>query len=411
VKRLGILTLVACTALVVSATAAASVASASKFVAGAGSELVQGKEKGIMQLQLSTKWVDTECWMSLGESIKSGGEITTLEAQITGGNCNIYGGVKVDGHGCKLIFHPGVESSGVTSGTFDIGPSNCGPITIGSPEQWCNMSIYPKAGLSAEYRNVGKGAESEVEFTADAYGLKAVGGELGGCRGTDESVGIEDSWNLAAFGGYPSKEKGLSVVHPPPNLYIDGEKSTEEAKQPKFRTVEYPAAITGEQVGGNDINIIEFTTVGGSIECEQADFNGFASGASSSLLLAPAFGECFAFGYFANIHPNGCEYTLSVANTNSPYSGSLGLSCKSGKSLEVEVLTGTKVVVCTVSYPAQTIGPVSYLNEGEEPEEYVLASMEDEGIEYSVSGDKYCGSESVHKDGTLLGTIKLEGHG
>lgn len=396
-KRIRTMVLVACAALALTAAADAGTASASRIVPETGATVLNGSLAteayvDIQGMQVTCTGFDLE-----GSAFKA----TTFEAFVANGNCDIWGGTTpIKMNGCDFTFHPGGEiSSGYFGGTFDIGPANCGPMTMEAPG--CKVTIYPKTGLTAHYTNIGEGSKAEVLVELQAKGLKTTG-EGGACsKGSQEK--IEGTWNLKARDN-SHVQKGVHIAElPQVPLYIAGKKSEETGSQPKFYAEEYPALLTGSQYSENILY-----TEGGYTECTSIGFTSSISQSSPELSLVPTFSGCTIFGLESKVLTKGCYYVAHVANAGPPYTGSLALSCSTGGKLEIVVRPSSPI--CTVTFSGQTLGSTSYTNEPLGTPTRVLATTYGAGLQYSVVGGKgACGKEGSHSDGEFEGGIKLEG--
>jgi hypothetical protein len=389
--------MVACVALALTATAGADTASASKFVPETGASVYKGAST---TLAMYMQGLQFSCYPETFEALAA--QTNALEAVVGAGPCGISGSAPLKMNGCKFIFHPGAEeSAGHFGGTFDIGPAGCGPITIVS--KVCEITIYPKTGLTAHYTNVGEGSKAEVVIDLSATGLET-SGKGSACSGGSGGE-IEGTWHMAAYNS-SGTQKGVHVAaHPPVGLYVAGKKSEEEAAQPKFNAEEYPVSITGGQSGVNS-----FYTESGESSCSTVSVTGSASAATSTLTLDPTFGGCVSLGLESTASTSGCHYVFHVTNSGPPYAGSLELACEAGHQLEFSPQSGGKSI-CTTAFPAQTLGTVKYENLGTGSGRYVLANnIFGSGLQYSISGGAgKCGKEGSHSDGEFEGGIKLEG--
>ncbi len=392
-KRIGILALAAFAAVALTASAGAGTASAARFIKESGSVVRKGTVSGE---EFSVNAIG--CY---GQTL-SGSPSEIFFPTVSNATCTIFGPeAPLKMNGCTFIFHPGAEeSAGHFGGTFDIGPAGCGPVTITNPYQ-CELKVYPKTGLTAHYRNEGTGTTSYVIAELSASGLKQTG-KIGICNEYNNEKGTWNAtWNLKDYdSGGTQKGVHLSVRG---GLYIAGEKSEEESKQPKFESEVFPAAITGAQTSESDFQI-----GAGNNECETLNLGGSLSELASELTLVPTFNECESLGRPSTFNTNGCHFAFHLANAGSPYTGSLELACEAGHQLEIVVQPSK--TLCTISFPAQTLGSVKYTNYGTGASRYVTANASGKGLSYSVSGGNgNCGKEGSQTVGTFVGEMKLNG--
>ncbi|HWM64536.1 MAG TPA: hypothetical protein VNP96_11185 [Solirubrobacterales bacterium] len=115
--------------------------------------------------------------------------------------------------------------------------------------------------------------------------------------------------------------------------------------QGTYTADEYPATVTGEQVG-TDV----WTSSAGTLSCTHVTYHGELSGPSSSLEVTPTFTGCKAFGLFnATVDKNGCKYKFRnlVAEAPGKYISVVDLDCPPGSFLTVTTS------VCRKTYPSQ----------------------------------------------------------
>ncbi len=394
-----------CAALALTAAAGAGTASASKFVPESGSVSVGATNYG--PIGFSSSWNENTCYSS--ELTGVAWKTSQLSTSTTGfWECTYSYTSEVHMNGCNFIFHPGAEEkSGYFGGSVEIGPSSCGPIVFSGKSGLCTLSYYPKSGISAHYTNIGSGSTAEVEVHLEATNLKEKG-EGSACGGgkTDEKGHIKAVYLIKARNS-SGTQKGIHIEELPYNvgLYIAGEKSAEEAKQPKFNAEEYSVIISGSQT---EENVFQLPSAG-EIHCEAWVGSGWLSQATSAPVLAPTLSECEAIGRAATIRTNGCTFVFHVANASAPYTGSQELSCATGKSLEAVAYSSPGVTLCTVTLPPQTIGVVSYVNKGTGYGRYVSSTTSGSELQYSVSGGNgSCGKEGSFTGGEYVGAFKLE---
>lgn len=182
-KRIRNLGLAAVMALALTATVGAASASASAFVAdeyGEYGAYVNGDSGG-------------QEWQAFGAAAQCGASHFSLAAlaepsstlaatTLTNPNCELlpsgnYAPFKFNG--CSFVFHTGEETKwGGFSGTVDIGPAGCGPMTV-EYSRWCpTWSFYPGTGfpgwpdLPVEFTNEGTGSKATVRAEVELVGIE-----------------------------------------------------------------------------------------------------------------------------------------------------------------------------------------------------------------------------------------------
>jgi hypothetical protein len=313
-------------------------------------------------------------------------------------SCSFWGTPIMQWNGCGLTFHPGAETSpGTFAGTFDIGPAGCGPITMKYLGGSCQLTIYPKTGLQAEFQNVGSGATATVTITAAATGLKYTDN----CGGSGENATYNGSWTLR---GFSSGGTQVNVHLQPPVLFVSGKESADPAQQPKFDSDFFPIGIKG--TGTSPFTLT--TAPGKTAECSTSSYStpGIFVPVSSKSFTA-SYSGCKAFGFAnATVKMNSCSIVHQLANSGPPYTGSVSLSCeKAGDAMQISpTIFGSPV--CTVSLAPQTLAAATYENVGSGSTRRVIATLKGSGISYSENAGGSCevGSGS---NGTLNTVVEL----
>ncbi len=147
--------------------------------------------------------------------------------------------------------------------------------------------------------------------------------------------------------------EGGELEFKPRGLYMTGEKSEEEAKQPKIASTGSYYTFA-EIEGGGTFNVLGNNKYSGSIfRCKSKYVEvGFFGGPFSAFTIKPQFTECVnGESAPATVNFNGCSYQYTVANAGPPYSGSVALSCPAGKEVEL-----TSSLGCKLRMPAQSFG-------------------------------------------------------
>jgi hypothetical protein len=368
--------------LAVGASATAS-ASASGFVSEKYWSTASGSSEGNVTITTSFGTLACGGWSVSGDILQPSESITM---GVTPSSCTIFGAkAPVAMNGCYFVFRPGAEiEPGYFGGVMDIGPPNCGPITVTSG-LYGQLKIYPKTNLnSMTFSGPVPGQYGEVQATASINNLKYIGfGE----STVKENGSLSGSWKLS---GSPTKIAVVSKL--PAGLSLTGQ-GGQAGNLPRFTAVHLPASLGGRAITNQVIK----TTIG-TITCKSATPGGTLSAATSDLAAQMAYSGCTEFGFGATVKMNSCSYVFHVANSGPPYTGSMELVCsKVGDAMVVEGMEG-----CNTIIPPQTIASASYENVGEGYNGKVTAKLSGTGIKWSG-----CGSSG--SAATYSGTIQLEG--
>ena len=326
-------------------------------------------------------------------------------------SCHIGGGTpSLKPNGCTFIFHPGAETEpGRFQGTVNVGPANCGPMTM--KYSTCIFSFYPGTGFEAEFENQGSGKEATVEVSAQITGLDWSGTRW--CTANEEvhsNASYRGSWELSAENEV-GEQTGLEVnAETWDGIYVEGEESEEEANQPRLGALAYPVAIRGgheSELNGEG----PFTLAGSNLQCERTSFESEATAATAQLQIDPHYeGACKFGGLGSTVHLNSCAYDLNILNLGPPYSGDLDVSCgEEGDAIEISTtLFGSPICTTTIP-PQQGIGAIG-LSSGWGT---VDLALELGGIEYSIARSSgLCpGEGEVYEasDGTYVEDLELNG--
>ncbi len=199
---------------------------------------------------------------------------------------------------------------------------------------------------------------------------------------------------------------GTAMAKEQVGVYVDGEESGEEAKQPKLKAESYPAFLRG-----TDDTSHVFGTKLGNWSCADAEFNHQQSAATTAQTLWMSYYLCTPpIGNTKAINANGCEYVLHVANAGPPYQGSLDMSCPAGNSYEL-VMTTAGGTTCTIVIPSQTgLKGVGLINVGSGSTRGVQVAFEVTGMSYSLLGQKLICQAGSYTNGTYTGTMTLRGY-
>jgi len=162
---------------------------------------------------------------------------------------------------------------------------------------------------------------------------------------------------------------------------------------------EYPATITGEQVG-TDV----WTTNAGTISCTHVTYHGELSGPSASLQLTPTYTGCKAFGLFnATIDLNGCKYETHAATTEAThkYNSTVDLNCDPSKRLTVTTS------VCRLTYPQQQGFGVETSTKTTGPGTFHRKDVAPTSMFYTVDPPCATASEGEYSNGSFTGESTL----
>jgi hypothetical protein len=342
----------------------------------------------------------------------AGGSSRTMTSSLAGGTCTMFSStVAFNTNGCQLTYNPGTESSkGIFQGTFDIGPTGCGPMKIDSG--WCKVSIGAQSNLKATYENVGTGSQAKVKIYAGVTGLKYTQSQTNfdGCvNGTFQNGTWNGGWTVSAKRPGVEQAIGMRVAEMRKGIYLTGQESNQKESQPKLEAESYPVKILGTQDAADKL-LWGFDA--GTAQCESAQLETQAAKSTAELASAAQFGGCTALNFApggVSIVMNSCKFALSVLNAGPPYTGALGIACsKEGDKIEV------KTPGCIVTIGAQAGHPgLSLSNQGSGFERHIAVDANVAGIKYSeinkgifptcVNGGK------TSENGTLSGGVTLEG--
>ncbi len=407
-KRIRTLGLAAVMALALTISGGVATASASELASEAESTELTGTQSTTFTLSTHAGGFGFGCESGFAFSATQSGKFVKTLATSPGGsgNCGSLG--TLNWSNCGLTFYPGSRiSAGKFAGTFEIGPANCGPITI--KKSGCETKIGPQSGLAATLENQGTGTGRTIKINANVTNLKTTSSGSCAGSGTFEDGTLTGSWSLEGrtIGG--AKQLGIYVYEEPAGLHMGGQKSGEEAKQPKFEADKYPATISGS-VSKTHSFVAEGPGV--ALNCGSAQFAASAASSTANLPVGASYTSCSGpLGSTVTVNMNSCHYLLHVANSGPPYTGSADIQCdKAGDTILFEAhLFG--VVLCSRSYPAQTLGAASYetvVNEAKETR-HVVANVEGTGVDYTNSGSTACGPNGSFGNGSFSGGFELQG--
>lgn len=175
------------------------------------------------------------------------------------------------------------------------------------------------------------------------------------------------------------------------------------ASASKFQSANYPAKITGSQVGEHVFTIeSELKT-----KCKKATFEGSLSAASETLTITPTYSECTSFGISSTIKFNECTYVFHAGAELSAnhFAGTTDVSCPAGKVITITTAT------CEVQVGAQTgLGSLEYVNEASGK---VTVKANVTGIKYNKTKDGFLcplNGTGTKEDGKYEGETLTEGN-
>jgi hypothetical protein len=187
---------------------------------------------------------------------------------------------------------------------------------------------------------------------------------------------------------------GLSALA----LLAIGGVSASVAQAGEFTAAEYPATITGQQVGAHF-----FTTELGVMVCD-VSFHGSMEEPSSTLTIAPKYSECTVAGIETHVTNNGCDFLFHAGNTLGEHEvgGALDIKCPEGNAIDFEV---TSMMPCHLTVPEQNgLGAVKYTNQ---------TMPRDADFDFNIEGIVYkldmgCPGMGVHGNGEYFGTSTVK---
>jgi hypothetical protein len=173
------------------------------------------------------------------------------------------------------------------------------------------------------------------------------------------------------------------------------------ASADEFTAESYPATLTGKNTTAND----KFLTTTGTVNCKVASYKATVSAATTSVLAAPEYKECTAFGFPATIDVNGCKYQFNIGGATI---GDADLVCEAGKTVDVTAISaGT--LKCTVHVGSQSdiTGTVTYSNTGSGTTREINIGVVLGGIDYTHT--QGTGVGSCPSGSATAGTLEAAG--
>lgn len=178
-----------------------------------------------------------------------------------------------------------------------------------------------------------------------------------------------------------------------------GAVSASAAQAGEFTAAEYPAQITGQNVGMH-----ELTTELGVMECG-VKLNGELAAAAEELTLTPNYGTaCTIGGLVVHVNNNGCDYLFHAGNTigMDEVEGSWDVKCPAGNRIDFEV---TSMPICHLTIAEQLgLGEVTYTTRTMAKD--VDMDLNVEGLSYGLSPN--CPVSGTFANGTYSGTTTLK---
>jgi hypothetical protein len=164
--------------------------------------------------------------------------------------------------------------------------------------------------------------------------------------------------------------------------------------------------LTGTQIGATNQLHLENGT---PVKCTTALFDATYNGTTvSELTVTPTYSGCTAAGQKAEIHMNGCTYTITTpAGSADAYTATVHLVCPAGKDVVITVPTAG----CTVTIQAQTpTVPTIDLTDvttAVANQDDILLKSTVEGVHYTTVGGGVCGAAGK---GKLTGEVTVKAY-
>jgi len=178
-----------------------------------------------------------------------------------------------------------------------------------------------------------------------------------------------------------------------------GAVSASAAQAGEFTAAEYPAQITGQNVGMHQL-----TTELGVMECG-VKLNGELAAAAEELTLTPTYGtSCTIAGLEVHVSNNGCDYLFHAGNTigMDEVEGSWDVKCPAGNRIDFEI---TSMPICHLTIPEQLgLGEVTYTTRTMAKD--VDMDLNVEGLSYGLGPN--CPVAGAFANGTYAGTTTLK---
>lgn len=319
-------------------------------------------------------WLETEagpvnCSVSFDGTLFSRESTLTLATSFS--SCSAFGfsGATVKAEGCNWVLHPTeVVAKNEYIAHVDLNCSTPIKVTAGS----CEIELKGQTGLTTVF------LENNLAASPDELELTPMVSEI--------KYTVSKDGFLCPFIGTGNRSDGQLTSSNPVTMTGTGSGSgirvvgTEVYLQTlNFEAGFYPATIDSK-AGGKGLFKIE--TESGSIECAVNAFGGKLEEATSEITLARLAGECVAFGFEAEMAPEGCRYELQAVweLAEDKYDADLNLVCPMGKS--IKITAGS----CKVEIPTQWgLGGVEIANDTANSD--ITVTPEVTGLSYVVTQD------------------------
>lgn len=169
------------------------------------------------------------------------------------------------------------------------------------------------------------------------------------------------------------------------------------AQAGEFEAGEYPATITGQNVGFHVL-----TTELGVMLCN-VSFHGLVEEASETLTITPNY-NCNIAGIAVDVANNGCDFLFHAGNTLQEHevAGTMDIVCPEGAAIDFGI---TSMMICHLTVPGQNgLGAVKYTDQTMPGD--VDFDFNIEGLVYKL--DAGCPAAGVHANGTYFGTSTVK---
>jgi hypothetical protein len=179
-----------------------------------------------------------------------------------------------------------------------------------------------------------------------------------------------------------------------------------------FTAPEGPVDLTGNQATQNI-----FTTGGGEVKCNVAEFTGTNTEAEAAeQLIEPHYSGCTAFGFTAHVNATPCNYLFTTPKVDLGGGEFTGepphVVCPGGGAITITpTFFGFSVCTATIGEQTPTGGHVIYKREGSGATRDLLVTSTVTGIHYTSTGGA-CGTGggATNTDGVYTGSVTLKGY-
>ena len=179
--------------------------------------------------------------------------------------------------------------------------------------------------------------------------------------------------------------------------------SAAQAEPKTFHTEEAHTLLEGIATTNQEFNV-----AAGNLVCTEGIFHGTSSVATvDEQTVEPTYKKCHGPLGEVTVDMNGCHYLLTVdPATGTPTTGTVHINCP---TKPIEVTAG----ICTVTVPSQTVGGITYVNEGSGSSRDVKVTANATGIHYIQHGI-FCpgnsfSSSKTFTNGTYKGSVTVKG--